>query len=77
MGLIFRAQKGSALTHTELDNNFREAFVSASVEGTDLSLFNSAALNNEYVLPMPAPNGFDYHIQFKQGNQATQVLLQM
>tara|TARA_R110000803_G_scaffold16458_10_gene45176 strand:+ start:22025 stop:24016 length:1992 start_codon:yes stop_codon:yes gene_type:complete len=71
MGLIFRAQKGSALTHTELDNNFREAFVSASVEGTDLSLFNSAALNNEYVLPMPAPNGFDYHIQFKQGNQAT------
>jgi|TARA_B110000902_G_scaffold37080_1_gene39074 hypothetical protein len=69
MGLIFRAQKGSALTHTELDNNFREAFVSASVEGTDLSLFTSAALNNEYVLPMPAPNGFDYHIQFKKGNE--------
>ncbi len=71
MGLIFRAQKGSALTHTELDNNFRQAFVSASVEGTDLSLFTSAALNNEYVLPMPAPNGFDYHIQFKKGNELT------
>ena len=71
MAIKFRAQKGSALTHTELDNNFREGFVSASVNGTDLSLFNSAALNNEYVLPMPAPNGKDYHIQFKDGNTAT------
>ena len=34
MGLIFRGTKGSALTHNELDNNFREFVYSGSVEGS-------------------------------------------
>ena len=69
MAIILRGDKGSALTHNELDNNFRSFFYSASLSGTTLSFFTSASLNNEYRLPMTAPAGLDYHIQFKAGNE--------
>jgi len=68
MAIILRGDKGTALTHNELDNNFRSFFYSASVDGTTLSLFTSASLNNEYILPLTAPSGKDYYIQFKAGN---------
>jgi len=68
MAIILRGNKGSALTHTELDNNFRQFFYSASYDGTSLSLFTTASLNNEINLPMSAPSGYDYYIQFKSGN---------
>ena len=68
MAIILRGDKGSALTHNELDNNFRSFFYSASLSGTTLSFFTSASLNNEYQLPVTAPAGLDYHIQFKAGN---------
>jgi hypothetical protein len=68
MAIILRGDKGTALTHNELDNNFRSFFYSASVEGTTLSFFTSASLNNEYRLPLTAPSGKDYYVQFKAGN---------
>ena len=68
MAIILRGDKGTALTHNELDNNFRSFFYSASVDGTTLSFFTSASLNNEYRLPLTAPSGKDYYIQFKAGN---------
>jgi hypothetical protein len=68
MAIILRGDKGTALTHNELDNNFRSFFYSASVSGTTLSFFTSASLNNEYRLPLTAPSGKDYYVQFKAGN---------
>lgn len=68
MAIVLRGNKSTPLTHTELDNNFRQFFYSASVSGTSLSLFTTASLSNEVVLPLTAPAGYDYHIQFKEGN---------
>lgn len=68
MAIILRGDKGTALTHNELDNNFRSFFYSASVSGTTLSFFTSASLNNEYRLPLSPPSGKDYYVQFKAGN---------
>ena len=68
MAIILRGDKGTALTHNELDNNFRSFFYSASVSGTTLSFFTSASLNNEYRLPLAPPSGKDYYVQFKAGN---------
>ena len=69
MAIILRGEKGTSLTHSELDNNFRSFFYSASVSGTTLSFFTSASLNNEYRLPLTNPSGRDYYIQFKAGNE--------
>ena len=68
MAIILRGNKGSALTHTELDNNFRSFFYSASYNGTSISLFTTASLNNEINLPMSTPLGKDYFVQYKEGN---------
>ena len=68
MAITLRGDKGTSLTHLELDNNFRSFFYSASVSGTTLYFYTSASLNNEYRLPMTAPSGKDYYIQFKAGN---------
>lgn len=69
MAIILRGDKGAALTHTELDNNFRQFYYSASVSGTTLSLFTSASLANSTDLPMNPPSGYDYYVQFKKGNK--------
>ena len=68
MALTFRNTKGSSLTHTELDNNFREFYYSASYDGSGLYLYKSQSLNNETVLPFQAPVGYDYYIQIKKGD---------
>lgn len=68
MAIILRGDKGSALTHTELDNNFRQFFYSASYSGTSITLFTSASLNNSFEIPNTPPNGKEYFIQVKAGN---------
>lgn len=68
MAIILRADKGSPLSHTELDNNFRQLFYSASFSGTQISLFTSASLDNEVTIPLTTPLGRDYYIQYKDGN---------
>jgi len=45
MGITFRNTKGSALTHTEMDNNFREYFYSASVDAQSITFFKSQSLD--------------------------------
>jgi len=69
MAIKLRGDKGQALTHLELDNNFRSFFYSASYSGTSIYLYTSASLNNEIQLPIAPPAGYDYHIQFKEGNE--------
>ena len=68
MALTFRGQKGTSLTHDELDNNFREFYYSASYDGSGLFLYKSQSLNNVTNLPFQAPVGRDYYVQFKLGN---------
>lgn len=67
MGLTFRSDKGSPLTHVELDNNFREFFYSGSIRGSELILHRSKSLDTELSLPLNSPVGEDYSIQFKKG----------
>jgi hypothetical protein len=67
MGLTFRSDKGAPLTHTELDNNFREFFYSGSIRGSELVLHRSRSLDTELSLPFNNPVGEDYSIQFKSG----------
>ena len=68
MALTFRGTKGSALTHDELDLNFREFFYSASVDGNILELHKSQSLAEPVRLPMPRSVGSDGYIQLKEGN---------
>ena len=68
MALTFRGTKGSALTHDELDLNFREFFYSASVDGNILELHKSQSLAEPVRLPMPRSIGSDGYIQLKEGN---------
>jgi hypothetical protein len=63
MAIILRADKGTPLSHTELDNNFRQLFYSASFSGTQLSLFTSASLDNEVTIPFSTPYGKEYYVQ--------------
>lgn len=69
MAIKLRGDKGTALSHLELDNNFRSFFYSASYSGTSIYLYTSASLNNEVQIPFTPPAGYDYHIQFKVGNE--------
>jgi len=68
MAIILRGDKGSALSHHELDNNFRHFIYSSSISGTAISLFTTASLNNEIQIPGGAPSGSDYSIQYKVGS---------
>ena len=68
MALTFRGTKGSPLTHDELDNNFREAFYSASVNNNTVSLFKPEALEAPIKLPFPSASGQDTWVQLKSGN---------
>ena len=69
MGLTFRGEKGSSLTHNELDNNFREFFYSASLSGSSVIFHRSRSLDPTFELPATPPSGKDYYIQFKDGNE--------
>ena len=68
MAIILRGDKGSALSHHELDNNFRHFIYSSSISGTAISLFTTASLNNEIQIPGGAPSGSDYNVQYKVGS---------
>lgn len=69
MGLTFRGEKGTSLSHVELDNNFREFFYSASLSGSSVIFHRSRSLDPTFELPATPPHGLDYYIQFKDGNQ--------
>ena len=56
MAIILRGDKGSALTHNELDNNFRSFFYSASLSGTTLSFNETPANNDEIYVKYRYPN---------------------
>lgn len=45
MAITLRNDKGSALTHTEMDTNFRQFFYSASVAGQTITLYKSQSVS--------------------------------
>ena len=66
--ITLRGDKGSPLTHEELDINFKNFFYSASREGSILSLFRSTSLDQELQIPFEAPVGRNFSVQLKSGN---------
>ena len=68
MAITLRGTKGGALTHDELDNNFREFFYSASVEGSSVLFHRYTAISSSLSFPVDPPSGRDGYIQLKSGN---------
>ena len=68
MAITLRGTKGGALTHDELDNNFREFFYSASVEGSSVLFHRYTAISSSLSFPIDPPSGRDGYIQLKSGN---------
>jgi len=71
MALTFRNTKGSALTHTELDNNFREFYYSASRTDYSLTLHKSQSSGGSTEFPVNVGRGPRFSIQIKSGSTAT------
>lgn len=57
MAITFRSLKGTAITHAELDQNFREFIYSGSVSGSDLILYRSQSDEPELVIPLVKSSG--------------------
>jgi len=71
MAITLRSVKGSALTHTEVDINFRSFIYSSSFSGQTISLFTSASANNVQTLNL-APaigTGADKQIVYRSGSR--------
>ena len=68
MAITLRGDKGTALTHTELDNNFRSFYYSASMDGSSLTLFTTASGDTGTTLHFNNAAGNHYEIQFKSGS---------
>jgi hypothetical protein len=71
MAITLRSVKGSALTHTEVDINFRSFIYSSSFSGQTISLFTSASANNVQTLNL-APaigTGTDKQIVYRSGSR--------
>jgi hypothetical protein len=73
MAITLRENKGSALTHDELDQNFREFFYSASYLGVEGSYYGiqfhrSKSLDAIDTIYLPTANGENYYIQVKSGS---------
>lgn len=71
MAITLRSVKGGALTHTEVDNNFRSFIYSSSFSGQTISLFTSASTNNTQTLNL-APaigTGTDKQIVYRSGSR--------
>ena len=73
MAITFRETKGSPLTHTELDQNFKEFFFSSSYIGESarpygVTLFQSKSLNSGTDIFFPQAIGNNYQIQIKSGS---------
>ena len=71
MALTFRNTKGSPLTHTELDTNFREFYYSASRTDYSLTLFKSQSSGGSTEFPVNVGRGPRFSIQIKSGSTAT------
>ena len=65
--ITLRSVKGSPLSHSELDGNFREFFYSASVSGSEVRLYRSQSSNQYETINLSEPKGQQYSIQIKQG----------
>ena len=68
MAITFRGTKGSSLSHSELDQNFREFFYSASYEGSNLELHKLSSVSSSVSIPLTNPVGLNGAIQFKEGS---------
>lgn len=68
MSITLRSTKGSPLTHTELDNNFREFYYSSSIEGSAVIFHRFTAISSSVSFPVNPPNGKDQYIQIKLGD---------
>ena len=73
MAITFRGTKGSPLSHTELDQNFRELYYSSSLLGTTsnpygLVLHKSSSLDSGETIYLPTAVGEQYNIQIKSGS---------
>ena len=71
MAITIRSVKGSALTHTEMDTNFRSFYYSSSVTPSELVLYTTASGDTGTVLSFNNAVGDNYHIQFKSGSGAS------
>ena len=68
MAITLRDNKGTPLTHEEMDTNFREFFYSGSVHQSEIRLFRSRSLDPEFSIPFTTPNGLDKYIQIRSGS---------
>jgi len=71
MAITLRSVKGGALTHTEVDNNFRSFIYSSSFSGQTISLFTSASANNVQTLNLATAigTGTDKQIVYRSGSR--------
>lgn len=58
-GITYRLEKGSSLTHTEMDNNFRSLVYSSSIHdnGDTLRLHFDTVANDYYTIPLSGGSG--------------------
>jgi len=70
MAITLRSVKGGALTHTEVDNNFRSFIYSSSFSGQVISLFTSASSNNVQNINIAPVGGIanDTQIIYRSGS---------
>ena len=70
MAITLRSVKGGALTHTEVDNNFRSFIYSSSLSGQVISLFTSASSNNVQNINIASVGGVanDTQIIYRSGS---------
>ena len=71
MAITLRGDKGAALTHAELDTNFREFYYSASHSDFSITLFKSKSLDDSFTMPVNVGKGPALSIQIKSGSALT------
>jgi hypothetical protein len=71
MAITLRSVKGSALTHTEVDINFRSFIYSSSLSGQSISLFTSASSGNVQTLNLTSAigTGTDKQVVYRSGSR--------
>jgi len=65
--ITLRSIKGSGLSHSEMDGNFREFFYSASVSGSEVRLYRSQSSNQFETINLSEPKGPQFALQLKKG----------
>ena len=65
--ITLRSIKGSGLSHSEMDGNFREFFYSASVSGSEVKLYRSQSSNQFETINLSEPKGPQFALQLKKG----------